>query len=90
MAWAINMHNHVNKKNGKKIYAVKEAIKAIIDNDDKCIVFKEEVPLYKTTEQFKNNNKIETFNNNSNITIILSISIIINILLLLLIVLRFK
>jgi hypothetical protein len=85
MAWAIKMHNHVNSHNGKKIHSIKDAIKAIIENDDKCIIFKEEdKPLYKKSK------KKEFFSNNNSNTLILSISIIINILLILLIVLRLK
>ncbi len=81
MAWAVAMHNHVNARNGKKIYSVKDAIKAIIENDDKCLT------TYNEPEQFKETktNNIEKFNNGSNNTqiIILSISICINILLIL-------
>lgn len=87
MAWAIKMHNHVNARNGKKMHSINDAIKAIIENDDKCIVFKEDTkPLYNTSN--KRNIK-ETFYENNN-TIILSISIILNVLLILLIVLRLK
>jgi hypothetical protein len=87
MAWAIKMHNHVNALNGKKIHSINDAIKAIIENDDKCIVFKEDTnPLYKKSNKM---NIKETFYENNN-TLILSISIILNILLILLIVLRLK
>ena len=79
IAWAITMHNHVNARNGKKIYSLKDAVKAIIENDDGCVVLeddREPNPKYK-----KEINKKETFNdkNDTNYTIILSISIIINI-----------
>jgi hypothetical protein len=98
MAWAIKMHNHVNARNGKKMHSIKDAIKAIIENDDKCIVFKEDNKiLYKTSEisetseTFKNIKTEKFNNNNSNInTLILSISIIINILLILYFLFRFK
>jgi hypothetical protein len=87
MIWGITMHNHVNARNGKKIYSIKEAIKAIIEDDDTCLILKEDknlAPLYKTKHVIK-----ENLNNNSSTTI-LSISIIINILLILLIVLKLK
>jgi hypothetical protein len=91
MTWGIKMHNHVNIKNGKKIYSIKEGIEAIIKNDDKCIVLQEDqIPLYKKyKDQFNNNNSnsikkpiIEKFNNNNSSTI-LTISIILNLLLIL-------
>jgi hypothetical protein len=87
MAWGIKMHNHVNAKNGKKIYSIKEGIDAIIKNDDTCIVIEEdEITLYKKyKDKFNNSNltkkqTVENFNNNSSSTI-LTISIIINIIL---------
>ena len=77
MTWGIMMHNHVNAKNNKKIKSIKDAIDAIIKNDDKCIVFNDE------SINFKNNKlNVEKFNNN-NSSLILSISIILNILLIL-------
>jgi hypothetical protein len=77
MTWGIMMHNHVNAKNNKKIKSIKDAIDAIIKNDDKCIVFSDE------SINFKNNKlNVEKFNNN-NSSLILSISIILNILLIL-------
>jgi hypothetical protein len=91
MAWGIKMHNHVNAKNGKKIYSIKEGIEAIIKNDDSCIVLEEdEIPLYKKyKDQFNNSNSnlikkktIEKFNNNTSSTILI-VSIIINIILIL-------
>jgi hypothetical protein len=92
MAWGIKMHNHVNAKNGKKIYSIKEGIEAIIKNDDKCIVLEEDqISLYKKykdpfynskyKEQIKKPN-IENFKNNTSSTI-LTISIILNLLLIL-------
>ena len=88
MEWAINMHNHVNAKNGKKIYSIKEAIKAIIESNDKCLILEESEGSikYKKTEHHKNIVK-EGFDNSS---IILSVSICINILLILLIILKLK
>ncbi len=84
MKWAINMHNHVNARNGKKIYSVREAIKAIIENDDKCIILQDNKPKEniknKTQEKFNSNNNSKDTKDNLS-TIILSISIIINILL---------
>jgi hypothetical protein len=89
MAWGIKMHNHVNAKNNKKIHSIKDAIKAIINNDDKCIVFDDEqIPMNNIFNNFKkekfNNQKksVEKFNNNSSSTILI-ISIIINIILIL-------
>ena len=77
MTWGIMMHNHVNAKNNKKIKSIKDAIDAIIKNDDKCIVFSDKAI------NFKNNKlNVEKFNNN-NSSLILSISIILNILLIL-------
>jgi hypothetical protein len=96
MAWAVAMHNHVNSRNGKKIYSVKDAIKAILENDDKCLTSN-----YNNQDNNKDNNqddyqqnynnsKVDKFSNkehfqNDNNTqiIILSISICINILLIL-------
>jgi hypothetical protein len=77
MRWAVAMHNHVNAKNGKKIYSVRDAIKAILENDDKCLLDKEPKELMKK----KNKEKFEDTNNVS--ILIISISIIINILLIL-------
>jgi hypothetical protein len=89
MAWGIKMHNHVNAKNGKKIYSIKEGIDAIIKNDDTCIVLQEDkIPLNKKYKDTFNNSKlikkpiVEKLNNNSSSTI-LTISIILNILLIL-------
>ncbi len=87
MAWAVEMHNHVNASNGKKIYSVKDAIKAIIENDDKCLISDEESYQENKNDNF-HNTKIEKFKNketfsNDKETIILSISICINILLIL-------
>lgn len=90
MTWGIMMHNHVNAKNNKKIQSIKDAIDAIIKNDDKCIIFDEEQILNNITN-FKNNklkensnikSKVEKFNNNTS-SLILSISIILNFLLIL-------
>lgn len=95
MAWGIKMHNHVNAKNNKKLQSIKDAIKAIINNDDKCLVFeegdnRESSPMDNILSNFKNDFKnikpikkqnIEKFNNNP--SIILIISIILNILLIL-------
>jgi hypothetical protein len=77
MTWGITMHNHVNARNNKKKYSIKEAIKAIINNDDTCLVLEnDKTPKVIYKEHFnKNNNEI--------FIIILSISIIINILLIL-------
>ena len=64
MIWGIKMHNHVNAKNGTKIYSIKEGIDAIIKNDDKCIVLEEEqIPLYKKyKDTFNNSNLIKKKN----------------------------
>ncbi len=78
MAWGITMHNHVNARNNKKIYSVRDALKAIIENDDKCIIKKNEELKNKSIDKFDNST-----NNNSKLTLYLSISIIINILLVL-------
>ena len=89
MTWGIAMHNHVNARNGKKIYSLKDAVKAIIENDDTCVVLEDDrdpKPLYK--KEF-NKNQRETFND-TNYTIILSISIIINISFILYLVFRKK
>jgi hypothetical protein len=83
MKWAISMHNHVNARNGKKIYSVRNAIKAILENDDKCLVLEDDKnPLHKN-KQLKKQSKEQFENTNNTTTLILSISIIINILLIL-------
>ncbi len=102
MAWAIEMHNHVNAKNGKKIYSIKDAIDAIIKNDDRCLILeddREPKPLYK--KSYKNENmmntlikkhNVEKFSNTSSTSCstILSISIILNVLLILYLLFKFK
>ena len=105
MAWGIRMHNHVNAKNNKKIQSIKDAIDAIIKNDDKCIVFEDEqVSMNNILNNFKNNKfkenlsnnelmikkpVVEKFNNKSSSTI-LTISIILNILLIFYLLFKFK
>ncbi len=83
MTWGIKMHNHVNAKNGKKIYSIKEGINAIIKNDDTLI--------HNTLDNFSNRNKpsIEKFNNTTSSTI-LTISIILNLLLILYLLFKLK
>ncbi len=85
MIWGINMHNHVNAKNGKKIFPVKEAIKAIINSDDTHLKLINSPEQFK--EHYKNKEQKEGFSSSS---IILSISICINILLILIIILKIK
>jgi hypothetical protein len=90
MIWGINMHNHVNKKNGKKIFPIKEAIKAIIESDDTHLKLEDSTELNKysrpkNTEYYKNKEQKEGFSSSS---IILSVSICINILLILIILLK--
>jgi hypothetical protein len=81
MAWGITMHNHVNASNSKKIYSVKDALRAIIENDDRCIV-KKNKEVEK--ELLVNNKSQETsIKSDNNFKLILSISIIINVLLIL-------
>lgn len=48
--WGINIHNLVNKQNGKKKYTYVEAIKEILKPNNKTI------EIYKTKEQLTNNN----------------------------------
>jgi hypothetical protein len=81
MKWAISMHNHVNARNGKKIYSIRDAIKAILENDDKCLVLEDEKTKNKQLKKSINKEKFDNTDNTA--TIILSISIIINILLIL-------
>jgi hypothetical protein len=89
MAWGIKMHNHVNAKNNKKLQSIKDAIKAIINNDDKCLVFDNSdeqisTPMNNILNNLKNKKnqiKIEKFNNSPSTVLI--ISIILNILLIL-------
>ncbi len=85
MAWGIAMHNHVNARNSKKIYSVKDALRAIIENDDRCIINKDKEMIKETME----NNMNKTMNNNKNM-LFLSISVIINILLVLFILFKNK
>jgi hypothetical protein len=82
MAWGITMHNHVNARNSKKIYSVKDALRAIIENDDRCIIKKNEEFSNKDIINIKPNEKF-TNNVDNNFKLILSVSIIINILLIL-------
>lgn len=82
MAWGIAMHNHVNARNSKKIYSVKDALRAIIENDDRCIINREKE---KTKEHFQS--QVEP---NNNIKFILGLSIIINILLILYLIFKNK
>ncbi len=82
MAWGITMHNHVNARNNKKIYSVRDALRAIIENDDKCIIKKNEELKNVSINKFENNLTENCINNNNNFTLYLSISIIINVLLL--------
>lgn len=92
MIWGIMMHNHVNAENNKKIQSTKDAIDAIIKNDDKCIVFNNEAINFKNNklkENVYNKQKVEKFNNNSS-SLILSISIILNILLILFLLYKFN
>jgi hypothetical protein len=76
--WGINIHNIVNKKNGKKEYTYEEGIKEILKPlcQKGCIT--SPVP-----EPFKNDiKKKEQFtNNNDMVNIILIISIILNLFL---------
>ena len=94
MAWGITMHNHVNARNNKKIHSVRDALRAIIENDDRCILKKNEQLKNKSIDKFDNNNSMNnsTNNNNSmnNITLYLSISIIIIVLLILYLLLKNK
>ena len=81
MKWAIDMHNHVNARNGKKIYSVHDALKAILENDDKCLILEDDkLPIKKLS--YKTNIKEKFIDNNIN-TIIFSVSILINIILIL-------
>ena len=95
MAWAVDMHNHVNSRNNKKIYSVDDAIKAILENDDKCLSNNSNKYNYKETFEVGSedpnvpNEPKDTPNNNIE-TIILSISICINILLILYLFLKNK
>jgi hypothetical protein len=83
MAWGITMHNHVNARNNKKIHSVRDALRAIIENDDRCIIKKNEELKISSPDKFDNftNNNNSTNNSMNNITLYLSISIIINVLL---------
>ena len=79
--WGINIHNIVNKKNGKKEYTYEEGIKEILK--PLCQKGCTSTPPQTETEQFKNNiKKKEQFTNNNDIVnIILIISIILNLFL---------
>jgi hypothetical protein len=50
MAWGVEIHNIVNKNNGKKIYSVEEGIADIVKNNKVCSVIvnnlPSEVPIY--------------------------------------------
>ena len=81
--WGIDIHNVVNKKNGKKVYTFEEGVKEIL----KPICGKGccDNKVQTQPEQFKNKElvkKKETFSNkNDMINIILIISIILNLFL---------
>jgi hypothetical protein len=82
--WGINIHNIVNKKNGKKVYTFEEGIKEILKPlcQKGCITITSPAST-PTPEPFKNNiKKKEKFtNNNDMVNIILIISIILNLFL---------
>ncbi len=96
ISWGVNMHNHVNSRNGKKIYSVNEAITSLLDNNDKCMVDVKEKMEHNNKEDGKINNKKEHFlgesdkTNNNTEMMILSFSICINILLILYIFVKLK
>ncbi len=79
--WGIDIHNIVNKKNGKKEYTYAEGIKEILK--PLCQKGCTSTPPQTQTEQFKNNiKKKEQFTNKNDIVnIILIISIILNLFL---------
>ena len=83
MKWTSAMHNHVNLRNGKKIYSIRDAIKAILENDDRCLVLEDEKKQTYKNKKLKQPVLAKEHFNNINNTLILSISIIINILLIL-------
>jgi len=77
--WGINIHNIVNKKNGKKEYTFEEGIEEILK--PLCQKGCNTTPPPQT-DTFKNNTKKEQFtNNNDMVNIILIISIILNLFL---------
>ena len=72
MAWGIKMHNHVNAKNGKRIYSIKEGIEAIIKNDDTCIVFNDEqipIPMNNILNNYKSDKFRENLSNQKELPI---------------------
>jgi hypothetical protein len=78
--WGINIHNIVNKKNGKKEYTYDEGIKEILKPICGKGCCDNKVQTQTKPESFKN--KKEKFTNNNDITnIILIISIILNLFL---------
>jgi hypothetical protein len=81
--WGINIHNIVNKKNGKKEYTFEEGIKEILKPlcGKGCCDNKAQPPT--SSEKFKNKELVkEKFTNSNDITnIILIISIILNLFL---------
>ena len=40
MAWAVKVHNLVNKNNGKKVYSLNDALRKIHQNNDTCQIEK--------------------------------------------------
>lgn len=78
--WGINIHNIVNKKNGKKEYTYEEGIKEILKPlcQKGCITSPSNTP---TPEPFNNKKKEQFTNNNDMVNIILIISIILNLFL---------
>ncbi len=77
--WGIDIHNIVNKKNGKKEYTYDEGIKEILK--PLCQKGCTTTPPQQI-DTFKNNKKTEKFtNNNDMVNIILIISVILNLFL---------
>lgn len=81
--WGIDIHNIVNKKNGKKEYTYEEGIKEILKPFCGKGCCDNKVQTQTLSEKFKNKELIkEKFSNNNDITnIILIISIILNLFL---------
>lgn len=81
--WGIDIHNIVNKKNGKKEYTYEEGIKEILKPVCGKGCCDNKVQTQTSSEKFKNKELVkEKFTNSNDITnIILIISIILNLFL---------
>lgn len=56
VAWGIEMHNHVNRMNNKKVYTIEEGLKAIL-SDELGECKRKQITSEPIIEKFNNKNK---------------------------------